>query len=151
MSTTFNKVFRKKHKSVVVHFWGVIAHYIINIYRLIRTVCPCGFGGFCVVVQPSTVGGCAVWLSVRPFGCCGRPDTVKMSLLCPLSAFVLSLSLALAVLGRSFAVPCRVRWWGGVFACPLLFVACGGVCRLCSVVALAFGLWWGYPSLFLGE
>ena len=72
--------------------------------------------------------------------------------LLPSSAFVLTVSLALAFLGRSLGVSCRFRWWGGVFACPLVFVACGGVCRLCSVVALAFGLWWAtHPYFWASE
>lgn len=91
------------------------------------------------------------WLAVRPFVGCGGCDAVKMSVLLPLSAFPLSLSLALAVLSRSFAVPCRFRWWGGVFARPLLFVAIWGICRLCLVIALAFGLWGCTPSLFLAS
>ena len=105
------------------------------------------------VLMSSTVGGCAVWLvpwlsvgwlAVRPFVGCGGCDAVKMWLLCPLSAFVPFVSFVLAFLGRSLGVPCRVRWWGGVFARPLVFVAVWGVWWLCSAFALAFGLW-GLP------
>lgn len=84
------------------------------------------FGGLSVAVclVPLLSVGC---LSVRPFGCPGGCGGLVWGGLLPLIAFPLSLSLALAVLGRSFAVPCRFRWWGGVFACPLLFVAIWGV------------------------
>ena len=105
--------------------------------------CPDCFALACAVLS---VG----WLSVRLWLVVAVMPS-KCGVLLPLFAFPLSLWLALAILGRSFAVPCRFRWWGGVFARPLLFVAIWGICRLCSVFALAFGLWGCTPSLFLAS
>lgn len=148
--------------------FAFISHYIINIYILIHTTCPVWFWWFLRGCSAVHRWGLVVWCCPDCFAllwlvrCCRWVGWLSVRLaivvavaglfwcvLCPLSAFVLTVSLALAVLGRSFAVPCRVRWWGGVFACPLLFVACSGVCRLCLAVALAFGLW-GLPRPYFG-
>ena len=118
---TLSKKFGGNHKK---NLWALayITHYIINIYKPIKSVFPCVVLGFCVVVQPSTVWGLVACLCAvcRPCRCGGRPSV--------------RLAVVVAVVGLFGVVCCRCLLFRCGFGLPLSF----------------WGVLWGFLAVFGG-
>ena len=136
MSTTFYKIFEKKHKVVLFTFGAFIAHYIINIYaytyclsvwllRFLRLFSRpplwavlCGCPDCLALGCPSV----SVWWSVvRPFGCRGGCGGLVWGGLLPLCVRCVV----------ALACPCR---FGAFFCRPLPFSVVGW----CVCLSVAF-------------